>query len=388
MRYGKIMLKPMMAGCLLAILVCSSVHAQTNSTLVWQGVVRSYVTYLPAGYPAGGPYPVVVACHPGLSNATQHATASGWHLVGDTAGFITVYPNAMPPGANPDSRLWNAYDQPSFVVQYDDVGFLLRLLDTLAAAHPVDTCRVYFSGFSSGAMMSFRMACDAADRIAAIAPVSGGWGYGADGSCGDGQCNGDPAGSCGWNMAYVNCTPQRQVPVAFMKGSLEGDNVPTCRASTDSLQRLHWVDFLDCTDPAIDTVQRAGETIVRERYDDCIPGSAYHFYTVVGNSHQWHTPATLMQWEFLRGWSRCELSTAIPTLGSVQPLQVQPNPFREGFTLAGVPPNARITVVDATGRAVYEGGPGAIRTSEWARGLYTVTVQDGRDVRHVRAVRE
>jgi len=382
------MLKPMMAGCLLAILVCSSVHAQTNSTLVWQGVVRSYVTYLPAGYPAGGPYPVVVACHPGLSNATQHATATGWHLVGDTADFITVYPNAMPPGANPDSRLWNAYDQPSFVAQYDDVGFLLRLLDTLAAAHPVDTCRVYFSGFSSGAMMSFRMACDAADRIAAIAPVSGGWGYGADGSCGDGQCNGDPAGSCGWNMAYVNCTPQRQVPVAFMKGSLEGDNVPTCRASTDSLQRLHWVDFLDCTDPAIDTVQRAGETIVRERYDDCIPGSAYHFYTVVGNSHQWHTPATLMQWEFLRGWSRCELSTAIPTLGSVQPLQVQPNPFREGFTLAGVPPNARITVVDATGRAVYEGGPGAIRTSEWARGLYTVTVQDGRDVRHVRAVRE
>jgi poly(3-hydroxybutyrate) depolymerase len=383
------MLKPMMAGCLLAILVCSSVHAQTNSTLVWQGVVRSYVTYLPAGYPAGGPYPVVVACHPGLSNATQHATASGWHLVGDTAGFITVYPNAMPPGANPDSRLWNAYDQPSFVAQYDDVGFLLRLLDTLAAAHPVDTCRVYFSGFSSGAMMSFRMACDAADRIAAIAPVSGGWGFGADGSCGDGQCNGDPAGSCGWNMAYVNCAPQRQVPVAFMKGGLEGDNFPTCRASTDSLQRLHWVDFLDCTAPAIDTVQRAGETIVRERHDDCVPGSAYHFYTVLGNSHQWHAPATLMQWEFLRGRARCdELTTGLSATRTDIALLVQPNPFQDGFHLTGAPPHARITVVDVTGRAVYQGGPGAIRTSEWARGLYTVTVQDGRDVRHVRAVRE
>lgn len=357
---------------ILALLAWNSASAQTNSTLSWQGVERSYTTYLPSGYPAGGPYPVVVACHPGLSNGTQHANATGWHLVGDTAGFITVYPNAMPPGSNPSAGLWNAYDQPSSVAQYDDVGFLLRMLDTLAAVHPVDTCRIYLSGFSSGAMMSFRMACDAALRIAAIAPVSGGWGYGADGNCGDGQCNGDPAGTCGWNMAYVDCAPERAIPVAFMKGSSEGDNFPTCRATTDSLQLAYWTTFLDCSTPTVDTVQRAGRTIVRERWDDCIPGSAYHFYNVLGNSHQWHQPATAMQWEFLRDRSLCALTTGLHPADPDASFRIRPNPFSDHFTISGAPPEAQVIVLDIHGRKVFEGRTDQIDARGWAAGVYVV----------------
>jgi poly(3-hydroxybutyrate) depolymerase len=373
---------------MLAALAWSISSGQINSTLSWQGVQRSYITYLPGNYPSGGPYPLIVACHPGLSNGTQHAAASGWHLVGDTAGFITVYPNAMPPGSNPSAGLWNAYDQPSSVAQYDDVGFLLRLMDTLAAMHPIDTCRIYFSGFSSGAMMNFRMACDAADRIAAIAPVSGGWGYGADGSCDDGQCNGDPAGTCGWNMAYVDCAPQRAMPVAFMKGSLEGDNFPTCRATTDSLQREFWPAFLDCAMPVVDTVQRAGKTIVRERWDDCVPGSAYHFYNVLGNSHQWHTPATVMQWEFLKDRSLCALSTGLDASVPATSLIVKPNPFSDHFTIASATPDARVIVQDIHGRTVFEGPSIRIDARGWAPGLYLVRVLQEGQARSVRVIKE
>lgn len=373
---------------MLAVLAWSVSSGQINSTLSWQGVQRSYITYLPANYPSGGPYPVLVACHPGLSNGTQHAAASGWHLVGDTAGFITVYPNAMPPGGNPGAGLWNAYDQPSSVAQYDDVGFLLRMLDTLAALHPVDTCRIYFSGFSSGAMMTFRMACDAAHRIAAIAPVSGGWGYGADGSCDDGQCNGDPAGTCGWNMAYVDCFPQRALPVAFMKGSLEGDNFPTCRATTDSLQRAFWPNFLDCALPVVDTVQRAGKNIVRERWNDCVPGSAYHFYTVLGNSHQWHQPATAMQWEFLRQWSLCNLTTGSDAALPSALWGVHPNPFSHGFRLSGTASDARVVVLDAQGRVVHEGRSNLIDAQDWPTGFYVVRVLEAGRAGTVRVIKE
>jgi hypothetical protein len=38
--------------------------------------------------------------------------------------------------------------------------------------------------------------------------------------------------------------------------------------------------------------------------------------------------------------------------------------------------------------AVYQGGPAAIRASDWSPGLYTVIVQDGLGLHHLRAVRE
>jgi polyhydroxybutyrate depolymerase len=51
----------------------------------------------------------------------------------------------------------------------DDVGFLNRLLDELIASYPVDPRRVYIYGYSAGAAMAYRLACDSTERFAAIA---------------------------------------------------------------------------------------------------------------------------------------------------------------------------------------------------------------------------
>jgi polyhydroxybutyrate depolymerase len=55
----------------------------------------------------------------------------------------------------------------------DDVGFALAVLRDVARNVSVDPARVYATGHSNGAMMAYRMAIDASDRIAAIAPVAG-----------------------------------------------------------------------------------------------------------------------------------------------------------------------------------------------------------------------
>ena len=55
----------------------------------------------------------------------------------------------------------------------DDVGFALRVLADLARDLPLDRTRVYATGHSNGAMMAYRLAAEAAERIAAIAPVAG-----------------------------------------------------------------------------------------------------------------------------------------------------------------------------------------------------------------------
>lgn len=49
----------------------------------------------------------------------------------------------------------------------------MALLRELARGVPLDPTRVYATGHSNGAMMAYRLAVDAPERIAAIAPVAG-----------------------------------------------------------------------------------------------------------------------------------------------------------------------------------------------------------------------
>jgi polyhydroxybutyrate depolymerase len=56
----------------------------------------------------------------------------------------------------------------------DDVGFVRALIDKLAENFPIDRRRIYATGMSNGGMMAHRLAAEASDIIAAVAPVAGG----------------------------------------------------------------------------------------------------------------------------------------------------------------------------------------------------------------------
>jgi polyhydroxybutyrate depolymerase len=57
----------------------------------------------------------------------------------------------------------------------DDIAFIAALLDALARRHPIDAKRVFATGISNGGIFSHYLAANLADRIAAIAPVAGGF---------------------------------------------------------------------------------------------------------------------------------------------------------------------------------------------------------------------
>ncbi len=62
----------------------------------------------------------------------------------------------------------------------DDFGFVNAMLDEIEARHCVDRARVYATGMSNGAMMTYAVAMErrTAHRFAAVAPVSGSPHYG------------------------------------------------------------------------------------------------------------------------------------------------------------------------------------------------------------------
>lgn len=124
---------------------------------------------------------VVVMLHGGGGTGKGAATETGWSAKADAAGFLAVYPDALPEDATKPAsfsrnpQLWNDGSERFHPGQapVDDVSFLGALLDQIEANFAVDTQRIYFTGFSNGASMAFRAGAELASRIAAIAPVAG-----------------------------------------------------------------------------------------------------------------------------------------------------------------------------------------------------------------------
>ena len=134
---------------------------------------RSYLVHMPPQAAAGARLPVVLNLHGAGSNARQEVGFSKMDGAADRHGFIAVYPNGS---SLLDSHYtWNAGACCGYAMthQIDDVAFVLAVIDDLKARTPIERRRVYATGMSNGAMMSYRLAAQASDHIAAIAPVAG-----------------------------------------------------------------------------------------------------------------------------------------------------------------------------------------------------------------------
>ena len=135
---------------------------------------RSYLVYVPRHAGKRQSLPVVLNLHAGGSNAKVQQQYSRMNTVADRYNFIAVYPNGT--GDEASGRYtWNAGVCCGEAQQSnaDDVHFLRNVLDDLHERRPFLRKKVYATGFSNGAMMTYRLASEAADIIAAIAPVAG-----------------------------------------------------------------------------------------------------------------------------------------------------------------------------------------------------------------------
>ncbi|SEF89583.1 polyhydroxybutyrate depolymerase [Thermomonospora echinospora] len=111
--------------------------------------------------------PLVLAMHGGAANAAQMERLSGFDRVADREGLLVAYPEGF-------LLSWNAgfCCGPAKLADTDDVGFLTKLVRKLTRAGLADPDRVYATGFSNGAGMAYRLACEAPGTFAAVGAVS------------------------------------------------------------------------------------------------------------------------------------------------------------------------------------------------------------------------
>jgi polyhydroxybutyrate depolymerase len=128
---------------------------------------------VPAGYDKTKPAPLVLVLHGyGASGNFQNL----YFRLGDIAdeeGFFIAAPDGTVDGTQ--KRFWNATDVCCDFEKtgVDDVRYLTGLISEIRAAYAIDPKRIFVVGHSNGGAMAFRLACDAADEIAAIVSLAG-----------------------------------------------------------------------------------------------------------------------------------------------------------------------------------------------------------------------
>jgi polyhydroxybutyrate depolymerase len=370
-----------------AILICfvallsSNLKAQITDSIFWDGKQRTYKFFLPTSYSGTQKIPMIISLHPGLSNADNHMNAAKWHLLGDTANFISVYPNGTSNLQGSTNFSWNAYNL-STGSTADDVGFLNALLDRMITNFAVDTCRIYIAGFSNGAWMSWRMMCDFTNRFAAVAPLSGSWKYGRDGFCDHGGCDGSiiPGTNPPSQEARVNCTPSKRMPYIYYRGTNEVNL--TDRAITDPNGIYFWSRHNGCdTIPTVDTINSNGDRIIRERYLNCQDNTETIIMNVVGNSHTWHASATQEFWKFLRKYNKCSgvITSGVSNIDLSKKFEIYPNPTNSLlFIKTGRISSFQFSIINPMGQVIMHErlNGNSIDVSSLQSGIYFIRLKD------------
>lgn len=240
-------------------LFCLSANGQNSisAELEFDGELRDYKLFLPSGYDSLSSMPLVFNLHGFTSTAEGIEDRSQMNMIADTAGFIVCYPNGI-------DRAWNVGWQ--FGSNANDVGFINAMIDTFLLKYKIDPNRIYSTGFSNGGFMSYRLACELNDRIAAIASVAGG--FSPD--------------------YFGNCEPNRPVPVMQIHGTFDLivpiNGSPAVTVPIQDVVNF-WVENNECQTAFLETEITA--SVKMRDWLTCAPSSTVKYYIIEQGSHTW-----------------------------------------------------------------------------------------------------
>ncbi len=145
---------------------------------------RRYLLFRPPAGESGGNsqrWPVVVLLHGTGGTAEWADDEIALSAFACRERFLLAIPDALPPNREKPPKFltnpqrWNDGTPASDPVstESDDVGFLTAVVADVLRRGPGNPRRVYVTGFSNGAGMTFRFAAERAELLTAIAPVAG-----------------------------------------------------------------------------------------------------------------------------------------------------------------------------------------------------------------------
>lgn len=139
------------------------------------GLDRRYILTQPERRTHDGPLPLIIVLHGTYGSGAKMQQALGFDKYVNRYGFAVAYPDAYTPPGSKRTLRWNDGRETlgSTNAGVNDVQAIRDLVEDVARRIPLDRERIFVTGASNGGIMSYRLACEAADLIAGAAPVIG-----------------------------------------------------------------------------------------------------------------------------------------------------------------------------------------------------------------------
>jgi len=266
--------------CVLAVLLpggcdtadtpsCEGLASLTGDLVIkvnHQGMEREAMVHVPASYDATRATGVVLNLHPFYFDAKWQRGYTRVEQAAELRGWITVHPEGTgtPVG-------WDGGGCCTEGV-VDDVGYIAALLDQLSARLCVDRRRVFAAGFSNGGVMGYRLACEMADRVAAIAVVSG---FDATTSCSPARAS---------SLLHIFSKDEPQEKVAGQPVTLPG--MTTTVVSKGSVKSVEdRLTLYHCSDGPRATFAKGDVSC--QSWSGCDDDAEVELCTITGAGHTW-----------------------------------------------------------------------------------------------------
>ena len=351
-----------------------SIGQQTiDGSITFAGIQRDYILYVPEIYTPGEAVPLILNFHGYTSNAFEQLNYGDFRPIADTAGFIVVHPMGTVDLLG--NTHWNVGWGTSSV---DDLGFTAALIDSLSAEFSINQDRIYSTGMSNGGFMSYHLACELSERIAAIASVTG---------------------TMNVNQP-ATCSPGHPMPVMEIHGTADA-TVPytgNFLFGTTPAAVAYWVTYNNCeSTPSItaipDTDGGDGCTAEHQVYTGGNNGSTVEHFKIINGEHTWpgsafgglgtnqDIDACNEIWRFFSKYDIHGLINSTSVEEGIDPttILVYPNPASDAMTIVwpGVE-TADYTVSSLTGQLVQKGslstGKNEIDLASVVPGMYMMTI--------------
>lgn len=348
-----------------------------NGSIMHDGIQRQYILYIPNSYAAGSSAPLVINLHGYDSNRGEQLIYSNFAPIADEHGFLVVHPQGTLD--NSGDAHWNA----NWGTGVDDVGFISALIDSLSVGYAIDLDRVYSTGMSNGGFMSYTLACQLSDRIAAIASVTGTMTIGQTALCDSPK-----------PVMQIHGTADGVVPYA---GSNFGSSI-------DGVIDF-WVNKNACdTEPQFtmieDTNMSDDSTVEHYVYNNGTDGSSVELYKIIGGGHTWpgafnlgedivtnqDISATEKIWEFFSKYTLNGLVTSNEIIDSAKAVSIMPNPATDIIHLEFENDMSVkfISIYDLTGKVMKEiklpTNNFQIEVADWAPATYFMQIYTDNEI--------
>lgn len=346
-----------------------------EATLMHDGAERDYLLYIPENYNEQNEVPLVINYHGYGSSNVEQIAYGDFRSVADTAGFILAVPQGLK--FNGETH-WNVQ---GWIIgsPVDDVDFTSALIDAISEDYSINSERIYATGMSNGGFMSFLLACQLSDKIAAVASVTGSM----------------------TPETFNDCSPSHPTPVLYIHG--DSDSVVPYNGAiwTKPVSETinYWKNYNQCEEEAVktdfDDVNTVdGSTVEKYFYDNLNNYAVVEHYKVIGGDHTW--PGTIFNfdgtnqdinasekiWQFFAQYDLTgKITVSNKELESYPNIEIYPNPVNDRIYISrSQQTKGACRIYDQLGNQILlkatNISPESIDVSTLDAGVYFIQIED------------